>query len=350
MLFDPYDPLGPGFTSAIEDVLSRNLAARLAEVMRDVPPLGAVVDLLTHLAIGGKHIRPAFVWWSYVAVAGEPDDPIALLNLAASLDITHAGLLAHDDLIDAADIRRGQPSVHQAIAALSRVPDPALGVAGAVVGGAWLLQWSQQCFDECGLAITPAARAVFNSMRTRVLTGQMADAWAAAGLQLGTSDPAHLIDDLKTASYTVVGPTQLGALLAGGDVRRLQNYAAHLGRAYQARDDVLGIFGMPADTGKPVGDDLRRGKMTSLVQAGLKMATPDKAEVIQWVLRNPASTDGAVAAASRVIAECGALASVEQAIADDLFKALTSLDGAGLKPAGRAGLETLARVSASRTK
>ena len=350
MLFDPTDPLGPAFVAAIEDAISANLAARRADVVGEAPPLGTVIDLLTPLATGGKHIRPAFVWWSYVAIAGEPDDPQPLLNLAASLDITHAGLLAHDDLIDAADTRRGLPSTHKAIASLSHTPDDALGVAGAFVGGAWLLQWAQQCFDECGLDITPAARGVFNSMRTRVLTGQMADAWAAAGLPLGADEPVQLIDDLKTASYTIVGPTQLGALIAGGDEHCLEGYSVPLGRAYQARDDVLGVFGSQDATGKPVGDDLRRAKMTSLVARGLQLASPIQADAIKAVLGNQAATNDAVAAATQAIADCGALARVEAEIADNLGKALAGLDRASPTDAGRRGLESLASVSASRTK
>jgi len=346
MLFDPADPLGPPFRTAIESTLSSVMAARRAEVVNDAAPLGAVVDLLAPLAVQGKHMRPAFVWWSYVAIAGEPDDPEALLHLAASLDLTHAGLLAHDDLIDDADTRRSHPSTHRAVASLTNPADPALGTAGAVIGGAWLLQWAQQCFDECGLAIAPAARATFNAMRTRVLTGQMADAWAAAGLPLD----AGVIDDLKTASYTVVGPTQLGALVAGGDVGCLQAYAVPLGRAYQARDDVLGIFGRPDVTGKPVGDDIRRAKMTSLLRLALKMASPIQIATLERVFGDKAATNEAVAAATQVIADCGALARVEATIADDLVQARAALDDAPLTPAGHDGLAALAQASADREK
>jgi len=307
-------------------------------VVAEAPPLGAVIDLLTPLAVQGKHVRPAFVWWAYVAVAGEPEDPAALLRLAASLDLTHAGLLAHDDLIDLADVRRGLPSTHRAIAALSSQSDPALGLAGAVIGGSWLLQWAQQAFDECGLELTPASRAAFNRMRSRVLTGQMADSWAAAGLPLGDAN----IDDLKTASYTVVGPTQLGALVAGGDEQRLASFAVPLGRAYQARDDVLGVFGHPEATGKPIGDDLRHGKLTSLVQSALSLAHPSDAAALRAVLGNADAGEADIAHATHIIAGCGARDEVEATIKRDLDRALAALDQASLIPPGYQGLRALA--------
>jgi len=336
--FDPADPLDAPFRTAIEDVLTAIMNTRRAEVVADAPSLGAVVDLLTPLAVQGKHVRPAFVWWAYVAVAGEPDDPAALLRLAASLDLTHAGLLAHDDLIDSADVRRGSPSTHRAVAALTPQPDQALGLAGAVIGGSWLLQWAQQAFDECGIELTPASRAAFNKMRSRVLTGQMVDSWAAAGLPLSGAS----IDDLKTASYTVVGPTQLGALVAGGDEQRLAAFADPLGRAYQARDDVLGIFGRPEATGKPVGDDLRHGKLTTLVQSALSLAHPSDAAALRVVLGNADASDADIAHATHIVAGCGALDEVEATITRDLGYALAALDQAQLTPAGYEGLRALA--------
>ena len=326
--------------AAIEGTLSAILAARRADVVADAPPLGQVVDLLTPLAMGGKHVRPAFAWWAYVAIAGEPADPAPLLGLAASLDLTHAGLLAHDDLIDASDTRRGMATTHKAVAALGPAGDDVLGVAGAVIGGAWLLQWAQQAFDECGLTITPGMRAAFNAMRSRVLTGQMADAWAGSGLPLPNA--VALIDDLKTASYTVVGPVQLGALAAGCDDERLLAFALPVGRAYQARDDVLGVFGRPELTGKPAGDDLRRAKVTALVQAALEMAGPADATRLRATLGNHDASDDQIAEATGIIQDCGALAEVEAGIENDLRRALIALDQAGVTQQG--GLARLARA------
>jgi len=355
VLFEPTNPLGVGFQAAIGSTLSQILARRRAEVLACDNALATVVDLLTPLVMHGKHIRPAFAWWAFVALAGEPADPSALLQMAASLELMHAGLLAHDDLIDCSDMRRGVPSTHRAMAALA--DDEALGVAGAVIGGAWLMAWAQQAFDECGLASTPV-RAAFNLLRNRVLAGQMADAWAAAGLSLtGTGSTAldmastvAEIDDLKTASYTVVGPLGLGSLAAGATAEELVAFGVPLGRAFQARDDVLGMFGQPETTGKPSGDDLLQGKLTSLVQKALVMASPSNAEQLRGLIGQRNAAPQQIDWARKMIISCGALESVEQAIANDLSEALDALARADLTTAGRVGLAHLATACVNRDR
>ena len=362
MIFDPSDPLNKVFRDAIGQMLSEVLAVRRAEIVDLDAALAPLIDLMAPLAVGGKHIRPAFVWWGHVAVAGEPPDPKPLRQLAASLDLVHAGLLAHDDLVDASDTRRGRPSLHKAAAALASPANEALGVAAAVFGGVLLLQWGEQLAENSGL-LRPAARAAFDDLRNRVIAGQLADTWASAGLQLmgppGTAKPLNhakmvaTIDDLKTASYTVVGPTRLGALAGDADQRQLDallRFAAPVGRAFQSRDDVLGVFGDESVTGKPTGDDLRQGKVTSLVQAALKLAQPSDADVLRAVLRDTTATDADVDRARDIIASCGALSVVEHAIADHVSDALEALDDAELRPAGKAGLAALANAAAQRDR
>lgn len=362
MIFDANDPLGPVFKGAIEAMLSDVLAARRAEIIDLDAGLAPLADLLSHLATGGKHIRPAFVWWGHVAVAGEPADPMPLRQLAASLDLIHAGLLAHDDLIDSSDTRRGLPSLHRAAAELATPANQALGAAAAIFGGVLLLQWGEQLAERSGL-LRPAARAAFDDLRNRVIAGQLADTWASAGLPLSgppgvgrTLDHAETvaeIDDLKTSSYTVVGPTRLGALAADASQRQLDAllaFAAPVGRAFQSRDDVLGVFGDETLTGKPTGDDLRQGKATSLVQRALELATPAQAARLRSVLGNQAATDDDLADARDIIESCGALAAVEAAIADDVARGLAALDAASLRPAGRAGLTALADASSQRDR
>jgi len=362
VLFDASNPLGPTFQAAIGDVLASTLANRRCDVSSADASLGPVVDTLIDLALAGKHIRAAFVWWGYASVAEEPTNPTPLLMLSSSLDLIHAGLLAHDDLIDASATRRGHPSTHQAVAAFSPSPNESLGVAGAVIGGAWLLQWGQQCADESGLLEHSAARAAFNQFRTTVLTGQMADAWAAAGLPLTGPDGKHRLDNagasaeitaLKTTSYTIVGPLRLGALAAQASPEQLAALAAYgnpLGRGFQARDDVLGVFGDEQLTGKPAGDDLRQGKATPLLATALQMASPAGLAVLDGVVGNADATPSDLEAAKAVIADCGALAMVETSIEQDLAQALETLDAADLRPAGHRALAELAQACLRRDR
>lgn len=361
MIFDASAPLSPVFQGAIGAILKEVLAVRRAEIADLDAALGPVCDLMAPLAIGGKHIRAAFVWWGHVAVAGEPADPGPLRKLAASLDLIHAGLLAHDDLIDDSATRRGRPSLHIAAAALADPPNGALGDAAAIIGGVLLMQWGDQLAEQSGL-LKPAARAAFDDLRTRVLTGQLADAWASAGRHLtgpgGGTELSHAqavaeIDDLKSASYTVVGPTRLGALAADADdsqLDALERFAVPVGRAFQARDDILGVFGDELRTGKPAGNDLRQGKVTSLVESALHLATADERTDLRSVIGDATASDADVARARDIIASCGALAAVEQAISHNVASGLSALAEAKLRPAGRAGLISLAQAATNRDR
>ena len=109
-------------------------------------------------------------------------------------------------------------------------------------------------------------------MRTEVLAGQLLDLVAAAAptTRSGARRPPTrcVINRFKTAAYTVERPLQLGAALAGAPpdtVAALRSYGADIGVAFQLRDDLLGVYGDPAVTGKPAGDDLVEGKRTLLL-------------------------------------------------------------------------------------
>jgi len=359
VIFDASDPLNQTFRDAVTVTLTEALASRRADIVGLDAALGALIDLMAPLALGGKHFRPAFAWWAHTAVADEPTSPGPLLKLAASLDLIHAGLLAHDDLIDNAPTRRGKPSVFMAAGHLADPPNQALGVAAAVVGGALLIQWGDQLARQSGL-MTPPAQTALDDLLNHVLAGQLADAWASAGLgltgpsgtqTLSNTEAVAEIDDLKAASYTVVGPVKLGALAGGASAHQLaalEQFARPVGRAFQARDDVLAVFGDPARTGKPLGDDLRQGKMTALVAAALARADKPGLATLRRVIGAPAASDAEVMNARDVIASCGALAVVENAISESVTQGVLALDDADLREDGKAGLTALAHAAADR--
>ena len=359
MIFDPDDPLNQTFRDAVAHTLSDALVDARADIAGFDAALGPLIDLVIPLALGGKHFRPAFLWWAHVGVAGEPADTSPLLRLASSLDLIHAGLLAHDDLIDDASTRRGEPSVHAGASGLSNPPNQALGAATAIVGGVLLIQWGERLAQQSGL-LTPEAQAGLDELLNRVLAGQLADAWAGAGgdltgpggqRPLSTAEQVAEIDNLKAASYTVVGPVVLGALTGQADAQQLaslERFAWPVGRAFQARDDILAVFGDEARTGKPSGNDLRQGKLTALVDGALSRADAAGLATLRAVLGDVDASDESVARARDVIASCGALSAVERAIADNVDQGLRALDDADLRPIGRTGLVALARAAANR--
>ena len=106
----------------------------------------------------------------------------------------------------------------------------------------------------------------------------------------GSVERALRVVRYKAAKYTIERPLHLGGTLAGAGPELLDVYTAYglpLGEAFQLRDDVLGVFGDPAETGKPAGDDLREGKRTVLVATAVERATPAQASPAPPAPRRP---------------------------------------------------------------
>jgi geranylgeranyl diphosphate synthase type I len=196
----------------------------------------------------------------------------------------------------------------------------ALGDAGAILVGDLACGYAQDALlasDRAPAAVLRAAR-VFARIQTDVVQGQLAEMCvASAGRERGLGPPSETIHALKTASYTVTGPLLLGAALAGGggaEAAELERFGRPLGVAFQLRDDVLGMFGDSAATGKPVGSDLRQGKQTSLVAALREGGGAEAEALLARTLGNEGAAPDDVAAVVRAMASSGAKAKVEARI------------------------------------
>jgi len=353
--------LGVAFRAAVDDILATVLAER-REALQAIDPAAMVLADLARAALAaGKRLRPAFLWWGYRAASDTITDSAALLRAATSLELLHAGLLVHDDVIDQADTRHGEPAMHVRFAEEHRAAGATgsadrYGQAGAVLLGASLLCWSEDLFETCGLPDDArcAARPFFQAARAEVLAGQFLDLRLQHDLPTGAQDgtpPQATVIAYKTASYTVTRPCQIGAALGGGSpalVAGLAQFGAHLGAAFQLRDDVLDVFGDPACTGKASGGDLREGKPTVLMAWAKAHATPAQAAALRAAFGVSRASDHDIAAASTVLAETGALAHVEATIRREHEQALDALARTGMTSAGRAGLAELARLCVDR--
>jgi geranylgeranyl diphosphate synthase type I len=138
--------------------------------------------------------------------------------------------------------------------------------------------------------------------------------------------------EYKSAKYTIERPLHLGAALAGADgavPAALSAYGLPLGIAFQLRDDVLGVFGDPAKTGKPAGDDLREGKETYLVMLARQRAGRAGRQLLEGALGNAKLSEEDVAELRRLITGCGAVDATEARIAVLLAQAKDALARAG---------------------
>ncbi|HMR48501.1 MAG TPA: polyprenyl synthetase family protein [Arachnia sp.] len=352
-------PLDDAFLTAVGASLDGFLEGqrgRLAEI-GSLPMLEVARSFTT----GGKRLRPAFCYWANVAVAGSPPDPAPLLTLASSLDLLHVSALVHDDLIDAADTRRGLPAAHRQFeerhrAGRGRGAADEFGVSSAILLGDLLLMWSIEMADGSGAPHLDRARPLLSATRTEVTAGQYLDVAAQFGMAGAGSIAEELavakrVLEYKSARYSVRRPIQIGAALGDADealIGALGEFGSLVGRAFQLRDDLLGVFGDPAVTGKPWAGDLREGKRTVLALTALNAADAAQQAVLSDVLGSAHADDDLVAEAAAVIEDTGARADVEAMIDEGLARALALLDGADITQEGRTALRRLAELSVRR--
>ncbi|GAA1437577.1 polyprenyl synthetase family protein [Microlunatus lacustris] len=363
-VLDPAAPLAPAFRAAVGSTVTAFLAEQEPVLRGMGPELEPLRTMAAELLDGGKRLRPAFCVWGYVAAAGLPDAATlaALVRAAASLDLLHVSALVHDDVMDSSDLRRGRPAAHRQFeaqhAAADLLGDPgAFGRAGAILLGDLLLMWSAELLLRSGMAADALARAtpVAEAMRTEVTCGQYLDIVAQA--RPLRADPsaalaeAGRVVEYKSARYTVQRPCQLGAALGGGDPgvqEALASFGSPAGRAFQFRDDVLGVFGDSAVTGKPAGDDLREGKRTVLVAHAYAGTDAAGRALLEARLGDPDLDADGVAALQDVLVSSGAVDAVETMIADGHAAALAALEDAPITDDGRRGLTALAEAAVRR--
>ncbi|MGV0684942.1 bifunctional (2E,6E)-farnesyl/geranyl diphosphate synthase [Mycolicibacterium thermoresistibile] len=310
---------------------------------------------------GGKRIRPAFAYWGWRAVAGEPAPvPPEIMRLFAALELLHACALVHDDVIDASATRRGLPTVHRLFADTHRSRGwrgsaEQFGLSAAILLGDLALVWADDAVGSAGLSVDAhrRVRRVWADIRTEVLGGQYLDIVnESSGADSVAS--AMTVNTYKTASYTVTRPLQLGAAAAADRPDVLATFhevGNDLGVAFQLRDDVLGVFGDPAVTGKPSGDDLRSGKRTVLLAEAVELAEqrdPAAAELLRTAIGTELS-DEQVTEVCGAIEKVGALRAVEDRIETLTTRALRRLDAAPIHEAAKVGLSELARSAANRS-
>ncbi len=338
------DDLRPRVQKAVDDFISTQREI-LDGVSDDLDPL---VEAVTDLLSGGKRLRPAFCWWGYRGAGGA--DTEEALRAAAALEFLQACALIHDDVMDGSDTRRGMPSAHHRFAMLHRGSEwlgspEAFGVGAAILLGDLCLSWADELLLTSGVPAEhlKAAKRVYDEMRTELMAGQYLDLLEQARGG-GSVERAMRVVRFKSAKYTIERPLHMGAALAGANADVMAAYSGYglpLGEAFQLRDDVLGVFGDPGETGKPAGDDLREGKRTVLIATAMARATPAQAAQIRRHLGDPGLDATGVALLREVIADTGALNHAEQLITsltDQALAALASVDLQAPAPEVLAGL------------
>ncbi|PPK66117.1 polyprenyl synthetase family protein [Actinokineospora auranticolor] len=330
------------------------VAARCAEHVA-VPDAGELAAVLTGFAAGGKYVRSAFflAGWSCVA---EPTP--AAVRAAGSLELLHCFALLQDDVMDGSALRRGRPAAHVVFAewhrreGLSGCADR-FGESAAVLAGDLCLVWSEQMLRESGVDGAALGRAMrrYDRMRSDLAVGQFRDL-VNDSRRLPALDDVRDVARAKSGDYTVRGPLELGAELAGaaeGQLDALGRYGRVVGEAFQLRDDLLGLFGSTEVTGKPVGEDLRARKATAVVVLARERADPAARRELARLDGLDRLTDDDVERYLRVLAATGAREWAERLIGQRLAEGIAALSRVPLPDPARDRLLHLAHSCGSRS-
>ena len=283
-----------------------------------------------YLLEGGKRLRPLFAYAGFIATGASTT--LADIRAMASLELLQACALIHDDLMDGSDSRRGKPSLHRRFENNHKTEnlsgDPAkFGAAAAILLGDLALVWSDQMLHSSGISSDSllAVLGVHDEMRVELMAGQFLDI-REAGEKKHSVAKSLQIARFKSGKYTIERPLHFGATIAkpeyagGGEfLTQLSRYGIPLGEAFQMRDDILGVFGNPEETGKPAGDDLREGKRTALIALAIEKSDGAGNEKLSRLLGSPDLQQSDIDELRGIIQSSGAVAEIE-ALIERLFQ------------------------------
>ncbi len=328
----PSPPDALGWASALVDPAMEVAVARLHPALR--PPVEH------HLAGGGKRVRAALAVLSAAASGGRPEEGVVG---AVAVELVHNFSLLHDDVIDGDAERRHRPTVWIQF-----------GVGPAIIAGDALMTLAMQVLLEEPAAGAAGAASALAAATQQMIAGQALD------MAFETSSDVSLQDCL-TMSRGKTGAllgcaASIGAALTGASsevVEALRSFGTHMGVAFQAVDDVLGIWGEPSVTGKPAGNDLVQHKKSVPVAAvlretGLGERTADAEELT--ILLSGAMTPPEAARAADLLEERGGRRMAIELADAHLDAALEALRGVPLEPGPVGQLAEIARYVVERDR
>ncbi|MDD3487190.1 MAG: polyprenyl synthetase family protein [Candidatus Moranbacteria bacterium] len=274
----------------------------------------AVEMIRDYTVSGGKRIRPAVMYYSYLAVGGKDEEKVVKASM--SMELLHSFLLIHDDIIDKDASRHGVATIHERYKKigkkLSLVKDSDhFGNSMAIVSGDLAASMACDIIFNADFPAETILKALDQLQRIVFVTipGEMIDVIMSHAGE-ATEEQILKMHEGKTARYTFEGPMHLGAVLAGAEKEYLQqfsDYALPLGKAFQIRDDILGIFGDEKKIGKPVGSDIMEGKQTLLLVKALENGNREQKKIIKSCLNRENITERDVEEFREIIRETGSL-------------------------------------------
>lgn len=342
--------------SEVNQALNEFISKENKHLKKIGPELDPVANELEKFLLdSGKRLRPLFAYAGLIGAAITPTKE--LIGAIASLELVHVCALIHDDVMDASDTRRGAPSIHKTFEKMhvdKKLMGSAaqFGIASAILIGDLALIWSAKMLHNCGIPSQDLVRAlpVYDEMRVELMAGQYLDVFEQS-LGSQSVERSLKVARYKSGKYTIERPLHFGAALATASkelVTAYSNYGLPLGEAFQLRDDLLGVFGDPAITGKPAGDDLREGKRTALIAVAMERANDMQLKKLEKKIGDASLTPDMINELQQVITETGAVSHIESLIEELTNTSLTALNHGGITPTGKMLLTELAILATKR--
>ena len=325
----------------------------LNEIGSELAPVATAMERF--LLDSGKRLRPLFAYLGFLGTGSKPT--IEILRACASLELVHVCALMHDDVMDASDTRRGAPSIHRAFEAMHKDAkligsSEQFGISSAILLGDLALVWSAKMLHQSGIDGATLIRALpmYDEMRVELMAGQYLDVYEQA-LASESVERSLKVARYKSGKYTIERPLHFGAALGSGNqnlFKAYSNYGLPLGEAFQLRDDILGIFGDPQETGKPAGDDLREGKRTVLLAKVMELADAGQKAEISSTLGNQNLEIAQVDKVREIFIATGALSQVEELISTLTSSAQSALEHGEINPMAKSALTQLLTIVTQR--
>jgi geranylgeranyl diphosphate synthase type II len=330
---------------ATDDALARLLEDGRVRAAATDPEHARLWEALAAATEGGKRFRPALVLAAHDALGGTRSPAAAVVG--AAVELLHTAFVIHDDVIDGDDVRRGRPNVSGTYAsyahALGAAPDQRdqLGRTAGILAGDLALTAAIRAVATCGAPTEVVHRLLdlFDAALHTTAAGELADVRLSLSPGGPTLPESLTMEEQKTGAYSFALPLQAGALLAGADdgtVGRLGEAGLVLGVGFQLLDDLLGVFGDPARSGKSATNDLRTRKQTPLLAHA--RITPEWGLITTYVGRE--LTDSELAEVRRLLTTSGSRRFVEELAEAHLTTAADVLEQLGIPTGPLATLTT----------
>lgn len=305
----------------------------IAKLNWNKEPRGLYEPIEYTLASGGKRLRPhlAIIAAEAVINGGLINSIDDVLPAALALEVFHNFTLVHDDVMDRAEVRRGQETVHRK-----------WNNNTAILSGDQMLIEAYKLLAQVPAPKLPQVLKWFNEMATGVCEGQQYDMEFEHMSQVSIEDYLKMIE-LKT-SVLLAYAMRIGGYIAGASPAQqeaLYQYGLNIGIAFQIQDDILDVYGDPKTFGKAIGGDICCNKKTILLLTALDTSDAEsKAELLQWLMATDQKEEK-IAAVTALYNRIGVREACEVVLEEYTSKALAQLD---LLPANSA-TETLRELA-----